>query len=145
MKLQFVCIVLAINTVAFTQTKTEKIEQLLDVMNTEKTIEMMKQQYVTILSQASPDAPTSLLDSLFDRMDKQGLYAITIPIYDKHLDEESIDAMLSFYKTDAGQRVIEKMPLIMQESMQAGARWGQQIMQQIMEKLKEKGYEIQKL
>lgn len=35
------------------------------------------------------------------------------------------------------------MPVIMQESMQAGAAWGQQIMLEAIQKLKERGYEVQ--
>jgi len=36
--------------------------------------------------------------------------------------------------------MIEKLPLITQESMQAGGEWGKQLSEKIMQRLKEKGY-----
>jgi hypothetical protein len=35
---------------------------------------------------------------------------------------------------------VEKMPIIMQESMQVGAEWGKQMGEKVLENLKQKGY-----
>lgn len=50
-----------------------------------------------------------------------------IPIYQKHLTEEDLDAIIAFYKTEAGQKLISKMPLILNEAIQVGAEWGEEI------------------
>ncbi len=44
-----------------------------------------------------------------------------IPIYANHLSIEDIQALLNFYQTPAGQRIIKALPLIVEESQNAGA------------------------
>jgi len=48
-----------------------------------------------------------------------------VPIYQKHLTQEDVDAMNKFYATSTGKKLITVMPAIMQESRIAGQRWGQ--------------------
>lgn len=43
-------------------------------------------------------------------------------IYRKTFSAEDIDAMIAFYETPAGQRMIEKMPALMQNTMEAMQR-----------------------
>jgi hypothetical protein len=143
MKIMPFILPLIIISTAFSQTKTEKIYKLLDLMGSDKSITVMKTQMTEILKNASPSVPTALLDTLFAKMNKEGLYSLTAKIYDKNLDEETIDGLIAFYKTKAGKTFVSKMPVIMQESMQAGAAWGQQIMLEAIQKLKERGYEVQ--
>ena len=42
-----------------------------------------------------------------------------VDIYGKSFTEDEIQGMLAFYRTPAGQAVIDKMPLVMQNTMQA--------------------------
>jgi hypothetical protein len=44
-----------------------------------------------------------------------------VPIYAEHLSLDDINALVAFYKTPAGQHVIQALPLIIQESQNAGA------------------------
>ena len=143
MKFKQIILVFILASATFAQSKTDKIYQLLDLMGSDKSISVMKTQMTEIIKKASPQAPTALLDTLFLKMNKEGLYDITARIYDKNLDEQTIDGLIAFYKTKAGKEFVNKMPVIMQESMQAGAAWGQQIMIEAMQKLKERGYEVQ--
>jgi uncharacterized protein len=140
-KLIFVAMIFVSLTHA--ESKTEKIHKLLDLMGSEKNLAVMKTQMAGIIKKASPEVPTALLDTLFIKMNKEGLYNITTKIYDKNLDEETIDALIAFYKTNAGKTFVEKMPLILQESLQVGAAWGQQIMMDALQILKERGYKVQ--
>jgi hypothetical protein len=45
--------------------------------------------------------------------------------------------MLAFYHSPSGKSMVQKMPIVMQESMQLGATLGQQIAQDIAEKMAE--------
>ncbi len=130
-------------TISNAQSKEEKIITLLDLMGTDKSVEVMKEQFLQIIKKASPTAPTDLLDTAFKRLNIESLYKLTIPVYDKNLDEKTIDGLIKFYKTDVGKTLVEKMPIILQESMQIGAAWGQQIMQEILLEIQKKGYEVQ--
>lgn len=42
-----------------------------------------------------------------------------IPAYQKHFTKSDIEAMNAFYSSPVGQKVLEELPAVMQESMQA--------------------------
>jgi hypothetical protein len=54
---------------------------------------------------------------LKEEMSWESLEPGFIDIYRRSFSQDEIDGMLEFYKSDAGKAVIEKMPLVMQESM----------------------------
>lgn len=143
MNIKAITLLLFVISVSFAESKTEKIYKLLDLMGSDKSISVMKTQMTDIIKKASPGVPNGLFDTLFAKMNKEGLYTITAAVYDRNLDEKTIDALVAFYQTEAGKAFVAKMPVIMQESMQAGAAWGQQIMMEAVQKLKERGYKVQ--
>jgi uncharacterized protein len=49
------------------------------------------------------------LDAILDDM---------IPIYQKHLTQTDVDAMIAFYSSPTGHKLMEEMPQITQEAMQ---------------------------
>ena len=55
------------------------------------------------------------------------------PIYHKHLTEEDLKHIIDFYQTDTGKNFAQKAPLIAQESMLIGKKWGMQLGQKIQE------------
>ena len=63
-----------------------------------------------------------------------------IPIYQKHLTKEDLQAAIDFYKTPAGKKLAEKTPLITTESMQVGQQWGMELSNKVLKKLEENGY-----
>jgi uncharacterized protein len=48
-------------------------------------------------------------------------------IYARNFTAEEMREMLAFYRTSAGQKLLEKMPAVTQESAAAGQAWGAQI------------------
>ena len=60
---------------------------------------------------------------------------MTIPIYDKNFSHEDIRGLIAFYQTPLGATLIEKLPVIAQESMAAGMKWGEEIGQKAVAKL----------
>lgn len=65
---------------------------------------------------------------------------IILPIYDKYYTEYDIDQLIQFYNSPTGKKMIQNMPLVMQESIAAGQNWGKEIAQKVYSRLKEKGY-----
>ena len=55
--------------------------------------------------------------TLRDTMTWERMLPMYHRIYAESLDAEDIDAMIAFYETPAGQRVIERMPVIAQKSV----------------------------
>lgn len=56
-----------------------------------------------------------------------GLTEMVVPIYDRHFTHEDLRGLIAFYETPVGRKAITVLPLVMQESMQAGQRWGQSL------------------
>lgn len=50
-----------------------------------------------------------------------------VKIYDRHLSHDDLKALIAFYSTPVGGKVIRVMPRIMSESMAFGRQWGQDI------------------
>jgi hypothetical protein len=67
-------------------------------------------------------------------------------IYARNFTVEEKRQLATFYRSPAGQKFIEKMPVIAQQSMAAGQKIGQKIAQdlqaRIMEELRKRGHNI---
>ncbi len=63
-------------------------------------------------------------------------------IYVKVFSDDEIEAMIDFYKSEAGKSMIEKMPQVMQESMIITQRYMTEIMPKIQELAKEMTEEL---
>ena len=57
-------------------------------------------------------------------MDKQDLMDKIVPVYQKNLSEDDIQAILSFDNTPDGKKLLASQPVIMQESVQIDQQWG---------------------
>jgi hypothetical protein len=68
--------------------------------------------------------------------EKGGLAEELYKIYDKYYTHDEIKELLKFYNTPVGKKTIKVLPQLMQESMQAGQKWGQSMGPAIVEKLK---------
>ena len=57
------------------------------------------------------------------------------PVYDKNLSHDEVKALIKFYTSPEGKRVIAAMPKIQRESMVIGQQWGEKIAQRVAQKL----------
>lgn len=64
-------------------------------------------------------------------------------IYEKSLTQEEVNGMIAFYKTPAGQAVITKMPLIMQNSMAEVWQMMGRLMQRVQQMQKDLMAQVQ--
>ncbi len=81
-----------------------------------------------------PDATPAQLakvDQLFDGFFKsfpvEEMEEAVIPVYQKHLTKADLAAIIAFYSSPAGQKVLNEMPAIMSESMQVGGEIGRKM------------------
>ncbi|GIU24675.1 DUF2059 domain-containing protein [Shewanella schlegeliana] len=96
-------------------------------------------QMLPALKNLIPDAPETFWSDYMAAFNPDDLVEMTVPIYQKYLSEEEVQALNSFYDTPAGKKLIKVQPLIMQESMMAGQQWGQAVAQDVISK-----YQMQK-
>ncbi|MGB5918319.1 DUF2059 domain-containing protein [Arcobacter sp.] len=120
--------------------KEESVRELIELSGSKNIGKMFMNQLLPNLKRLAPDAPEEFWDKMTKEIDMDKMVELTIPIYQKYLNEEDIQAINKFYKTEAGQKLIKQTPQIMQESMMAGQQWGREIAQKIVSELKEKEY-----
>lgn len=104
------------------------------------------------LRQTRPDIPDKVIELLpaeviatFDE-NMDSLKNEMIPLYHRHFSAVEIKGLISFYSTDLGQKTVKVMPLLLQEGMVIGQRWGQslapKVRQRIANKLKQQGVKL---
>ena len=108
------------NAANMDQSKREDIKKLLILMNSKQLGKQVLMQMITQFKKMQPKVPDSFWNQFVNDKSMDSLMDLTIPIYAKHLSHEDIKGLIKFYQTPVGKKFITKMPLITQESMQAG-------------------------
>jgi hypothetical protein len=85
------------------------------------------------------DKEIAKLDAISDKVLKEvpveGLLDDMIPVYQKHLSKPDVDAMIGFYSTPTGQKILREMPAITTEGMQAVQPRLRQVIDETNEKI----------
>ncbi|MBM3714008.1 MAG: DUF2059 domain-containing protein [Actinobacteria bacterium] len=139
--------------------KKQNIETLLEMTGALKIGNMFAQAIVSQMCQILKNGGTVLPDSVITILEeevkiiideqmklKSGLIDQLCLLYDKYYSDSDIKGLISFYKTELGQKVISTLPSLTQESLIIGQKWGEsqgQIIGEKLEKrLKKKGYKF---
>ena len=131
---------LCVSSVSAEVAKKESILKLMEKTGAKNMGKQMMARMMPSMKVYAPKAPDSFWDDMVKEIDMDKLVELIVPIYQKHFTEEDIQDINNFYDTPVGQKMIEHMPQIMQESMNAGQEWGKEIGEMILKKLKEKKY-----
>jgi hypothetical protein len=139
MKKWMLCLLFAMMAPAFTVSAAPaseaSVRELLEVTKTRQMLDQvygqLESMYSGSMQQALGDQMTAEDEARMQRfaarmtalMKKEMGWDVLVPmyveIYGKSFTEDEIQGMLAFYRTPAGQAVIDKMPLVMQGTMQA--------------------------
>ncbi|MEM6731907.1 MAG: DUF2059 domain-containing protein [Myxococcota bacterium] len=124
--------------------KANKIRKLLEVTGTTELGKQILSQMFPSFRKMAPQVPNAVWTDLEKTMSSKvgELEGILIPIYDRHFTESDIDALITFYQTPVGKKFVQKLPVVTQESMTAGQKWGLKIGDQVVRELRSKGYEL---
>jgi hypothetical protein len=114
--------------------KPESVQKLMDISGAGELGKMMMSQMMPALKQSIPEASDEFWLDVATEMNFEQLITSIIPVYQQHLSEADVQAILKFYTTPAGKKLISSQPIIMQQSMQIGQQWGQSVFMKVMEK-----------
>lgn len=119
---------------ADTPATKEQIRKLFDVMDISKqtrltmasmqkqtqaaTTEALKARYPQI-TQAQLERVRRISEESMKNFPVDGMLDDMIPVYQKHLTQTDVDAMIAFYSSPTGKKLMQDMPQIMQEALQA--------------------------
>jgi len=114
--------------------KAESIKRLMDVTGAGEMGVQVIDQLLPAMKQMVPDAPDQFWVDVRKEINADELENELIPLYQKHLTEEDVRALNAFYTSPVGRKMIRIQPVIMQESMMMGQRWGQDLARKIIAK-----------
>ncbi|MDR1626179.1 MAG: DUF2059 domain-containing protein [Spirochaetia bacterium] len=145
MKKYILALVLALAAVfGFSQEKAgvkeKDIFRLLETLNTRALAVQIFDMVIPQIAQLAPNVPQNVWDMFREKIDADDFAKLCIAIYDRHFSHEEILALIEFYESPLGRRLVEETPGITQDSMAAGQEWGMRLGQQIMLELEKSGY-----
>lgn len=97
---------------SLSEQKKALIIELIDASGTKETMTQM-------FDQIKEQAPADQVEILKKVLDINEIISRLIPIYDKYFSDAELQELIAFYKGTTGQKLIEVMPLIMEDSMNA--------------------------
>jgi len=110
-----------------------KVKKLLKDNGTEATQKRTMEQMLGQFEKMG--LPPEFGEKFMKRFDLDHMTEIGVKVYADHLDEPTVDALLAFYATPAGQKLADATPDIMAELTQAGMEYGQKIGQEVVEEM----------
>jgi hypothetical protein len=135
----------------------EDVMKLFDLLQISKTMDAVisatKQQSMEIAEQMihekMPDATAEQKKQLREMLDDVMHQALgpaainemleaTIPVYQRHLTKADLDAMVAFYASPIGQKILHEQPAMVQESMEASAGIQERIARSMFQKIDER-------
>lgn len=136
-----------------------QVLKMLEAMQAEKTVhgvmesmqaqamESMESQMRKVAPNAPPEMRTEMSAAMQDMMKEMepimnDVMHDMVPIYQKHLTRKEVLAITAFYLSPEGRSFLNKMPLIMNDSMTTMTKSMQAKMQPIIDKMSDRMEEI---
>jgi uncharacterized protein len=120
--------------------KIADIERLMAATGARQMAEQMLGQMLQIFRQGNPNVPAEVWTELQNAFGDEDLMKDLVGVYDKHLTHDDIKALLQFFESPVGRKLVKVQPLIMQDSMAIGQAWGARAGERMRQRLKEKGF-----
>ncbi len=115
--------------------KKDDIRRLLRLTGSGDLGKQVATQLLGTFKAQNPKVPQKFWDDFAKEIKAEDLIEMVVPIYDKHLSQEDIKAVIAFYETPTGKRFVKALPQLTQESMAAGQKWGMALAQKVVDKL----------
>lgn len=126
----------------------ESIEQLMKLTKVEGMIEQIHMQTDQMMMGMSQqmgiqDSEQAMFQQFSNEMQTLMRTEVTwekmrkplLEVYTSNFSQKEVDDIVAFYKTESGKSMIDKMPIVMNQSMQAS----QKILMELMPKIQEMG------
>lgn len=131
---------IAVNTNAQTDTKEKLIKEMLELSGANKMALQTMEMMIASFKKQMPTVETDFWDEFMKEAQTGDLISMIVPVYAKHFTESEIKELIAFYKTPIGKKLVEKLPVITQESYGIGEAWGKALSEKVAAKLKTSGY-----
>jgi uncharacterized protein len=117
----------------------EMMNQMIEAM-AKPMQQMAHEQYLKHKDVLPPDFETrenKVMQDMLKEMPWEEMIQAMVPAYQKHFTKGDMDALIAFYSTPTGQKVLHEMPGLMADSMQAMMPFMQRHIEKITGRLQE--------
>jgi hypothetical protein len=115
-------------------TDEQLVRKLLEVMGADKLGKQVADAMMDTFKKM-PQLPPGFIERFKQNMKIETLNDIVVRVYLKHLDRTAITAAIQFYESEQGKRIVAALPVVTQETMEAGKEWGRDLAQKTMQEL----------
>jgi uncharacterized protein len=77
----------------------------------------------------------AIVDETFGDLSADDMIKDVVPVYQKHLTRSDVRALVAFYSSPAGQKILREQPAMVRESMDAAGASQQKKMEKVLAKL----------
>lgn len=130
----------AVNTNAQTDNKETLIKEMLELSGAKKMALQTMEMMISSFRKQMPEVETDFWNEFMKEAQAGDLISMIAPVYAKHFTETEVKELIAFYKTPIGKKLVEKLPVISQESYGIGEVWGKALSEKVAAKLKAAGY-----
>ncbi len=130
----------AVKTNAQTETKEKLIKEMLELSGASKMAHQTMELMIASFKKQMPAVENDFWDEFMKEAKTDDLITMITPVYAKHFTESEVKELIAFYKTPIGKKMVEKLPVISQESYGIGEAWGKALGEKVSNKLKAAGY-----
>lgn len=130
---------------------TMQLRTQMQTMMTTMMVQMkasMRQMLRKNMPDATPDqvarAEQLMEEALKDPIPLDEIFDAMIPVYQRHLTRSDIDAIVAFYSSPVGQKMLRDMPAMMSDAMEAVNEITQKHMDKLMARMRERMDETHK-
>lgn len=123
-----------------TDVRLASARSLIEATGGNRMATQIMQTLLTSIKKTHPDVPAAFWAQLEAEIKPDEFVELAIPIYAKHLTVEEMQQLQAFYESPLGQRLLQALPAIMQESMETGREWGREVGARIQKRLRDCGY-----
>jgi hypothetical protein len=123
-----------------TPPKEADVKRLMEVTGQAASVRQVIDSIMGSIKPMYPSVPESLWTDLAAEMRTDEFANLVVPIYMKYLTDEDVQGLLAFYESPTGRKLIQVQPLILQDSIAVGRKWGEAAAARVIRRLQEKGY-----
>ncbi len=116
-------------------TKIRDIKRMMEISGSGDLGMQVLTNMIDSYKKSLPNIPQTFWDNFIKEVNAESLVELVIPIYDKYLSHDEIKDIIRFYESPSGRKLVKVLPMITEESMDVGRKWGEGIGKKLIEKL----------
>lgn len=109
--------------------KERKVRRLLEAMNQREAMEEATEASSEAF--AKMGLPESFTEAFLDKFDYDRMIDATVEVYVAELEEETIDALVTFHESEQGKIHAAALPKITVATLRAGQKYGEELAREI--------------